>query len=189
MRKILNLRGGHASGKTEAVRQFLKKHESREETIDVGEWHSPINVVDGGKVIVLGYYPEDGCGGVDRYRRKEQTMATIVKAIEKYHPDAIVYEGIMYSVTCKLSLAIAVLARSLGYEWKALLLERDIASRRALLVRRNNGADYSEDNFINSVKRARRSCEMLSEHGETIERIDVSGMSKEEMGKIIEQRV
>lgn len=189
MRRVLNIRGGHASGKTEAVRQYLIQHEHEEMTLEIGRWTSAINLIDGGKIIVLGYYPEEGCGGVDRYSSKQQTMATIVESVRRFSPDSIVYEGIMYSVTCRLSHEIAKLSRSLGYEWKAVLLEREFAERKALLEYRNDGADYSEQNFVVSIQRARRSCEMLVEKGENIEVVDVTGWRKQDMGRIIEQRL
>ena len=183
MKKVINIRGGHASGKTSAVREYIKQHSGVVQRIEAGKYTSDITIC--GNVIVLGRYDCGGCEGCDRYRGFDQMKRTLVEVVRKYNPEAVIYEGIMYSVTFKGAHEIAILCRSLGYEYNAILLERNREQQLAYMEIRNGGKNRNMKSFDAKIERARISTRKLMEAGEKVKRVDVTDMSLQQLAGII----
>lgn len=184
MRKVINLRGGHCSGKTSAVREYIRQHGGSVEKIDLGKYTSEVTIVPGG-VVVLGRYDSGGCEGCDRYKGFDHVKRTIIEVVKRYQPQAIIYEGIMFSITFKGTYEIALLCRSLGYEYEAVLLERDRDQQMAYMEIRNGGKQRSMNGFDQKIERARSSSRMLKEAGEKVRRVDVTDMSIKQLAGVI----
>lgn len=184
--KIINVRGAHASGKTTAVREYVKKHGGIVEKIESGKWTSDITVINNGKIIVLGRYDIDGCTGCDRFKCFDQTYQTLKAVIAKYSPETIIFEGIMFSVVFKGSYEVAKIAKAYGYSYLGILLRRNRDEALSLMERRNGGTQRSLENFDAKRMSAERSAQKLVEAGEKVIALDVTGKSKEELCRILE---
>ena len=183
--KLIHIRGGHASGKTETVRQYLNKHQHREEHISAGAFDSIVTITDTG-VIVLGQYAEAGCGGVDRYKSVEHVKRTIIAVCGAR---TIIFEGMIYGRRYKSTKEIINVANTLGYEYHGVLIERDLRQRAELIRQRNGGKSIDMRNFVQSSRDARNSTMRLLKDGYRVDVVNVTEMTKEQMGEIIEQRI
>lgn len=186
MKKIINIRGGHASGKTTTVREFVNSNKTRVETIYIYGLKTDLTIFEERSIIVLGRYDQEGCVGCDRFKGGNHIKKALYYVANNYKPEVIVYEGIMYSVTCKLSSEISDLSNQLGYEWIGILLYRTIENQKSLMETRDRKKEYNEDNFNAKYRTAMRSFQMLQEIGKNVKAIDVNNFKKQDMKKIIE---
>lgn len=189
MKTVLNIRGAHCSGKTTAVRMFLSKHPNSVEEFAVGKYKTAITVLKDANIVVLGRYDQGVCGGCDRYKGGEHVKQTIVKVAERYNPDVIIYEGIMYSITYKMADEIANLCERIGYQWKSVYLFREYDNMVELLESRNNGKTVNMMAVNTKYERAMAVYRKLAESGRNIHMVDVTRQPIERLQEIVENEV
>lgn len=187
MKTVLNIMGAHCSGKTTAVREYMSHYDNRVETIDAYGWKSPITVLSN-NVVVLGRYDQAACGGCDRYKGYDQVRKTIYAVMEKYAPEAIIYEGIIYSTTYRGASITAEMSKKKGYTWKCLFLWRDIPSSLELPEQRNNGKPMSLEMVFSKFDMVERAYRLRSQVYET-KRVDVTQKTVVELGELINEAI
>ena len=189
MKKILNIRGCHCSGKTTSVREYINScnHFVLEENIN--GLKTSFTVLTGGNVVVLGRYDQSACGGCDRFKGGNHVKRALVYAVNKWNPDVIIYEGIMYSVTYKMATEMAQLSKELGREWKSIYLFREYPQMLEFLNERNNGKPVNQKAVKAKYDIVERVYQKLKANGYNVERKNVTGVPKEELGEYIRKEV
>ena len=178
---IINVRGSNASGKTTAVREFIKSYGD-----DTAIEQVAGNIVTrcGSDAYILGRYDKKN-GGCDGYSGREQVLAAIKAVIKEKRPRVIVYEGMIYSKTVKMARDIAQMFAGQGYRYKGIYLRCRFAEVIRRLEARNEGKAYD----ILSVKKTYDACystyKSIKAEGIDITRIDTDTMGLDEMRRII----
>lgn len=189
MKTILNIRGAHCSGKTTAVRMFLSKHPNYVDEFYVGKHKTSITRLKDMNVIVLGRYDQGACGGCDRYKGGTHVKQTIMRVANMYNPEAIIYEGIMYSITFKMANEIAMMSERMGYHWKSVFLFRSYDNMLDLLQKRNNGKKVNLKSVYTKYERSIAVYEKLIQNKRDVEFENMTDKSIEYIGSIIEKRI
>ena len=189
MKRLINIRGGCASGKTTAVKGFCKRHETAAAVIQTRDYKCPITVIDGGRYIALGNYLLDGCTGVDRYKDgKTQIKAAIYGIIANYNPEVIIFEGMLISLLYNATKEIADYAGNFGYEYVGVWLHRSFQSQIDMLLKRNNGTPKGVKHIAGDRKRVLGSARRLAANGYKVVPIDVEKIAESEMWSVIESQ-
>ena len=196
MKKLINIRGAVATGKTTAVRQFCERRGFHVETIETPDAFVPVSVINGGRIVVLGDYSKKiNCTGVDSFRRKDGSACknetiwnSIIGVERKYDPEIIIYEHMLTSNTFKGTKNIADVGRMLGYEYFGVQLFRSEESRLSLLKGRS-GASAGTKSFSTNGKRTNRATVMLNEGGYRVKTVNVEKIAKNDMWRVIENAI
>lgn len=186
---VLNIRGAHCSGKTTAVRLFTQKHDAEVIEVSTKGFKTALTILKDINVVVLGRYDRNKCGGCDGFKGGDHVKAAIVYAVKNYHPKAIVYEGIMYSITFKMATEIASLSNTLGYEWRSVYLSRSREESVRLLYERNGGKSVNLKLFDDKRRIAETVYLKLASNGMNVKKIDATGKGLEFMGGIVESEI
>lgn len=185
MKKILQIRGANASGKTTIVRQFIE-HNGLTLTFEkVGEADIPFYVSADRKIAVLGRYDKT-TGGCDLFTGKAQVISAIVHAARKLHAETIIFEGFIYGKSFNFGSGLNGLAKILGYEYIGLSLHRTIENAMKLLSGRNGGKSFSIDNLIHSMKDVEKSYKKLRAAGVKMKHIDTDAIAYEDMYTVLQ---
>ena len=177
---VINPRGSNASGKTTAVREFIKNFPNAH-LINV---EKSVVTQCSDKVFALGRYDKKN-GGCDAYSGRKQIEETIDALISDYEPLVIVYEGMIYSTSARLALDLDAALKPRGYYYHGLYLHRPFADVLNLLEQRNGGADYNVGSVYDTYRAAWNAYEKLRLSGAIVEKVEVGKMSAESMGELI----
>lgn len=180
MKRIINIRGCNASGKTTTVREFIKQFPNAQIGQVAGSYVTRCTP----KIFVLGRYDKKN-GGCDGYSGTAEVISAIDALIKTFHPEVIIYEGMLYSKTAKFAQDVANRFISAGYSWTGILLHRELKSIFSLLEARNGGARYDVRTIINTYNGCESSYKTLAARGMDIKRIDVDGLPFEQMKEIL----
>ena len=193
MKKLINIRGAVASGKTTAVRQFCIRRGFRVENIDARDAIIPVSIVDCGIIVIGDYERKAKCTGVDILHRKDgssiktSTICNAIIAIEReYKPERIIYEHMLTSQTCKGTTKIADTGIALGFEYLGVQI---YCSEQSRLMRLEDRSGYKAKtkNFSAHSARSNRATEMLNERGYLVKRVNTENIKRDEMWKIVER--
>ena len=184
LRCILNVRGCNASGKTTTVREFINTFESPH----VEMLGSSVITVCSQDVIVLGRYDKKN-GGCDGYKGKDQVISTIEAAIRTKRPRVIIYEGMIYSKTCKMAVDVQEKITKYGYGLRIIYLHRSFESILDLLEKRNGGSDYNPLNIYRTYEAVQRAYEKLKAANFCIRKIEVENYGIDDMKAIIPKSI
>ena len=187
--KIIQVRGGNATGKTTLIRKFIDSYTNIVEyEVEVEKGlKSKLTSINDNEIIILGRYTGNGnCFGCDRdYSNREHIIKTLCYVMKKIKPKAIIYEGLIYGKTVKMALDVFRLGKLLKYDYKAIYLHREFEECIKLLEKRNEGANYN----ILTTKKTYDSCLSsylaLKEKKINIKKVDVSKVSMEDMADIL----
>lgn len=195
MKKLINIRGAVATGKTTAVRQFCERRGFRVEEVETKDAIVPVSVVNNGIIVLGNYKKKVNCTGVDAFRKKDGASGTketiwnaIIAVATKYEPEIILYEHMLTSQLFKSTKEIADVGRMLGYEYYGYQLYRSEESRMRLLMARS-GVKAKTKNFNVHSKRANRATVMLNEGGYPVKVVNVENVAKENMWSIVENAI
>ena len=179
---ILNIRGCNASGKTTAVREYIKTFKDSQ-IINING-HVFTRCSD--TIFALGRYDKKN-GGCDGYKGGNYVIEAISTIIEKERPKLIIYEGMLYSKTFKFAYSVDLLFKERGYRYKGVYLYRPFPDIIKLLEARNNGANYDISHILNTHKANETSYKKLKDAGIDITKVDAGKIPLEEMKNIIKQ--
>lgn len=186
---VINIRGSHSTGKTTAVRDFIKKHNNvKEETIYTGKYKSKFTIINNDEIVVFGTYSSEGCCGCDKdCKGREHLLEMMSYTLKKIKPKYIIYEGILYGTTFKLAQDVHRLSKIYGYSWECILLYRPLSSLIKLIEERNKGADYDVLTVESRYKSSYTSTKKLKEAGYKTNIIQADKIEKENMYKILSE--
>jgi len=196
MKKLINIRGAVASGKTTAVRQFCEHMGFSVEIMHMNNADIPVSIIDSGRIVVLGNYAnKSNCTGTDPLRFKNGKSATkkliaqsITQIYRQYNPEIIVYEHMLTSQLFKSTKEIADVGRSFGYEYFGVQLYLSEKKRESLLEKRS-GARARKKRFSDAARRVNRSTEMLNEGGYKVIVRNVERTEHDSMWKVVQDAV
>lgn len=177
---VINPRGCNASGKTTAVREFIKSFPEAH-LINVG----PSTVTQcTDRVFVLGRYDKKN-GGCDGYSGRAQIEKTINALIALRNPLVIVYEGMLYSTSAKLAQDLDKALRPRGYYYQGIYLHRPLQSILTLLEARNGGAGYNVAGIYDTYRANGNAYKALKASKTRIVKVEADTIALEEMGNLI----
>lgn len=190
MKRLINIRGASGSGKTTAVKQFCERRGFRVEQVQTPFATFPVSLIDAGKIIVLGDYSANGnCLGVDRYKNgKSDIMDCLMEVAIRYSPAIILYEHMLGSNTCAGTKEIAEVASAFGYSYYGIFLKLSDEKRLQNLYTRA-GKNPGLKQFGNRAKRTERAAEMLNEAGLQCAIVNVEGIARDDMWRIVDDAV
>lgn len=185
MKRIVQLRGLNASGKTTAMRGFAQRHNLIERQIDVGgikTW-----VMTGGEIAVVGRYPNSSnFGGCDScIKGKQHLFDTLGTLIEKGY-SKIAFEGFLFSGSFRLGIALNAFAKNNGYEYVSVLMDLDYSTELERLFRRNGGKEINLDSFDSGRRGVYRTQQKLEKIGCKTIRGNAQDKPIDEMWQIVE---
>lgn len=190
MKKIIQLRGTNATGKTTACRQFVQSGHFCVRSVPVHGKDIEYHYDDERKIAVVGRYDQRECGGVDGYiKNKNFLRDSIVKIIKKERPDALIFEGVMYGVTFKFGAEIDIVSKKLGYHYVGICFfpPLDVALER--LYSRNGGKEVNVKSFQDKHISAAKAYKKLRDNGTDVKIIDTSKIPLKDMKRIIEDEL
>jgi len=138
MPNLVQLRATQCGGKTTTVSQYLDRV-GIAEIIDIPTSQGVAKATrTKSDVIVLGQYngPKGGC---DHYANRKMVYEAAVAAMDMQPRGGVVFEGLIYSNTCKLAEDLARAAEERGYEYHGVYLHRDFEDALAKVLQRNGG--------------------------------------------------
>lgn len=185
---LLQIRGANSTGKSTAMRQFCERHGLNVHKVKVGGIPTTIETNAERSIVVLGRYDKPS-GGCDRFRNTEHVVATIKAVIAKWHPNAVLFEGFIYSLTVSFALQINEIANENGYIYRAVLLDLPKERQLEWLYNRNGGNKVNAKRIIESQERANVAYDKLREAGIDIIKVRSDKIIKEQMWQIVEERL
>lgn len=196
MKKLINIRGAVATGKTTCVRQYCNIYGYRVEVLHLKSCDFPITLIDSQNVVILGDYGrETNCTGCDSISKRNgesigiSGIATAVIAVaKKYCPNAIIYEHMIGSQIYKGTKRIADAGIMAGYEYCGIQLWRTQSNRLAMLEKRS-GAQAKTKNFWVHGARVDRATEMLNEHGYRVKKVNADKIAYNDMWQVLENEI
>lgn len=188
MKRLINVRGATAVGKTTAMKQFCDRRGFSVSKIQTPFRELPICLIKNASIIVLGDYSVNGnCAGADRFPAGQGDIIDCVIAVaETYSPEIIIYEHMLTSHVFRGTNNIASVAREFGYEYLGVQLYLPEEERyRRLLLRSGENAGSKNFNH-NNGDRVDAATDKLVNAGYDVIRIDASAVKRENMWKIVE---
>ena len=194
MSLLINIRGAPAAGKTTTVKSFCERNKAHTEVlISPLRDKLPVSVIDfsGRKnsVIVLGDYNAKGnCLGTDRYNNgSKDIIEAIVESYYRYYPDVIIYEHMLSSHLFRSTKSIIDIAEVYGFDYLGIQLALS-DKKRADNMRMRNKKSILPKHFDKQLG-VNRSTQMLQEAGFTVVVENVDNIRKEDMWRILDDRV
>lgn len=187
MKKIIQLRGTNATGKTTAVRNFINLNNNCIYKIPVRGKEYEYTFLPDRNIVVAGRYDLRECGGIDgiitnKYILKEY----MYKIMVDLKPEAVILDAVMYGVSFQFGYELSKVGEQLGYHYIGVLCAPPLDVSLLRLYKRNGGkeinVDHLQQKYFQSLKAYRRSCSA----GMDMKLIDTSKIPKDKMQKIIE---
>lgn len=185
MRKVVQVRGTHGSGKTTMVRQFLQLEGAAGlVTFPTSQGEANAIVTDTG-FIVMGKYPKgSNFGGCDGYKNRTMLVEAIDAALGG-NPAGIVFEGVFYGMTVKLARDVAAIAERHGYAYRGVYCHREFEDTVRAVHERNGGRPFNEEKQLVKCQKVLSSYTALKRLGYDMVRVDVANVPKSEMGVLL----
>lgn len=186
MRAVVHLRGSNACGKSTVVRQFVKRYEMKPKQIVVDG--IPTWIEQNEKYAAVGRYKPhtqgEGCdAGIKNKEHLKNTLRTI---LEERLYELVLFEGVIYGITFKLSSEINQLSKAYGYEYHAVNLVLPYTEQLNRLMQRNKGnAEINIDSVDLKIEQSIKSAKKLYKYGIKTKFIDTSKIREDEMWKVV----
>lgn len=190
MRKVIQLRGTNAVGKTTAVRQLTESGGFEVRLFRHGKMDVEYHMNDSRSICVLGRYDTRVCGGFDGViTDKRLLMDVIIKMLKELKPQYYVLEGVLYGVTFQFGFNLKKVCDMLGYHYKGLCLFPPLEVSLMRLYGRNGGKEIDVKSFQNKHLSAVKAYEKLRLNGVDVKIINTAEIPLEHMSKIIEDEL
>lgn len=190
MKKVVQIRGANAVGKTTAIRMFLARGVFEIVPIKIGAKEVECNWDEKRGIFVIGRYDKCVSGGVDSaIKSREELLNTIAKAIREYKPETLLFEGILYGLTFKFAFDLSVFLKGVGYEYVGIGLFPPLGVAFDWLSERNGGKRVNETHIQQKWYSALKSIKKLKDAGLNVRVVDSSKIRLEDMWKIIEDAI
>lgn len=189
MRRMIQLRGANACGKTTAVNQFIRLHDLQTDTLEYRGKNYELQT--DGRIYVIAKRRDDGTyGGLDGYvRNRDELVNVLIKVLKVKKPEILVFEGLVYGLTYKLGCQINEIAKSHGYHYTAVCLYLPLNEALERLYKRNGGKPINEETLTQKGLNGLRAYTKLSKSGIDTRLIDTADIPKDKMYKLIEDEI
>lgn len=185
MRRVVQVRGTHGSGKTTMVRQFLEI-EGVDRLIELPTSQGIANaILTNSGFVVLGKY-KDGSnfGGCDGYKNRTMVVEAIDAALDG-NPAGVVFEGVFYGMTVKLARDVAEIAERHGYAYRGVYCHREFEDTVRAVHERNGGRPFNEEKQLVKCQKVLSSYTALKRIGYDMVKVDVASTPRAEMGRLL----
>lgn len=190
MKKVVQIRGANAVGKTTSIRMFLARGGFEIVSLKVGAKEIGCHWNEARKILVIGRYDKCVSGGVDSsIKGREELLNTIAKAIRDYKPETLLFEGILYGLTFKFAFELSLFLSGVGYGYVGIGLFPPLGVAFDWLSERNGGKRVNESHIQQKWYSALKSLRKLREAGLDVRIVDSSKYRLEDMWKIIEDAI
>lgn len=189
--KVIQLRGTNSVGKTTAVRQFLQRGNYEKRQVIVRNSLCEYYFDESSRIAVLGRYDRNSySGGIDgNITDRDVLLDAILRIARLEKANAIVFEGVLYGVTFKLTYELYRACVALGYRYSGILLQPPLQYVFDRIRERNGGKEVNEDSIANKYFTASRAAEKMKAAGIPTRIIDTSKVPLRDMYKIIEEEI
>lgn len=188
-KKLIQLRGACASGKSTAASAFLQTGNFESREIRVGANNFPYSYDEQQKIVVTGRYNQTrACGGLDGVKvNREDMLNYLTKIIKGISPDAIIFEAVMYGKTSQFARELQRLCWAFGYEYVGLSFLPPFEAEMKMLAGRNGKAEneINTETIYSQYKSVYASHKKLKAEGFNMKIINTAEIPKEKMGEII----
>lgn len=190
MKKVIQLRGTNATGKTTAVRQFIGHGSFSILEIKVGGNDVEYCYDKERNIVVLGRYDDRECGGIDgRIKSVGALNDSIVKVLREVGPEHLIFEGVVYGLTFKFAYELNFVCDKLGYHYTGLCLTPPLDDALMRLYQRNGGKEINVEHLQNRYFSSIRAYNKLKANGVDVKMINTSAIPKKDMYRIIEDEL
>lgn len=189
-RKVINIRGAVATGKTESVRQYCNKVGFVVEKINTGFAILPVTILNCAEqnIVVLGDYSKtSNCLGPDRFKNGTKDIMDAISCVyEKYNPNLIIYEHMISSHLFRSSYEISKLCNSYGYDFCCIQLYCNESVRLERLVNRSGTSAKTKNFEKNNGDRVLSASYKLKKAGINVKVINTECISIDDMWRIVD---
>ena len=190
MRKVIQLRGTNATGKTTAVRQLIETGGFEVRFFRHGKMDVAYTMNDERSICVLGRYDTRVCGGFDGViKDKRLLMDIIIKMLKVLQPKYYVLEGVMYGVTFAFGFNLNKVCDMLGYHYVGLCLIPPLDVSLLRLYGRNGGKEIDVKHLQDKHFATIRAYEKLKANGVDVKIVNSAIIPKDQMQKMIEDEM
>lgn len=183
--KIIQIRGSNGAGKTTIVREYIERNGFEPISVKVGG--SEIECSKVGSTIIIGRYDRNECGGCDAcVKSGDELKNTIAKIARELRPEAIVFEGFIYSVSFDFTYQIYKHAKRIGAEFVAICLEPPFETTLERIYSRNGGKEINIEGRERNYLRGIISNDKLAKAKVDLLRVDTSKIERGKMWSLLE---
>lgn len=184
MKKLIQIRGANASGKTTAVRGLIEEGNFDVLFVEIQGKNYPYTY--DGKIAIAGRYDKNECGGADAcIHSAEALQEYIVKLLKDLGPEAFILDAVMYGTTFKFGYELSVVCKKLGYEYIGLCFTQPFEETLRRIYGRNGGREINAESLLDKQNSSLKSFSKLKAAGVNVRLIDTSKIPKDEMKGII----
>ncbi len=183
---LINIRGAGGSGKTTAVKQYCELHNFKTEQVNSCSEKFIISVLENNVIVMGDYGKRRTCLGADTYKGgMKDIMDCFVEVVNEYHPNAILYEHRLSSLSGRSTLELIKLAKAYDYSYFGLFLEISEENRKRNMYKRSGkiGKKFYAENA------SYRIANNLKKSGVNIEILNIDEYKKEDMWRIVDDAV
>ena len=190
-RLVVQVRGGHCSGKSTAVFEYAE-HAGVKERIIVEAGAERVKCTRGIDTAVIGWYSDETAskGGCDSAIKNKEVLKQVLKALMR-EPwvHTIVFEGVLYGKTLQLAQKIYELSKEMGFQYVPILLNPPYEEVITRLEKRNGGKTYNEKVIYDTYVGALRAAKKMKALGIETSVIDSSKFAEGDMWKIVSRAI
>lgn len=188
--KIIQIRGNNGVGKTTMVREFINANGSNCEITSVSVGPRKIECHKINDIIIIGRYDKAACGGCDAaIKTGEELKNTIAKIVRTLKPSIIIFEGVMYGKSYGFTYEIYKYAQAIKADFVAICLEPSFDVSLERIYSRNGGKEVNVKSLESGWRGSIKSNKKLEFANVPIISCDTGKLTKEEMGKLLEDTV
>ena len=182
MRRIIQIKGNHGSGKTTLMNNLIKKGDFIKQNLRFKQINCCL-LIDKNTVI-LAHQNSKGCNfdGLDAIIRDRNDLLSLVKIIiTKFTPRDLIFEGAIYGATFKLSRDIEAVGATFQYDYINVWLRNDVEKSIQHILLRNGGKSFNFKTIKTRAKRFPKLFKDLEQAGQPVHVIDVDHLSPQQV--------
>ncbi len=182
MRNLIQLRGSNGVGKSTAVKQFLSYQSPYPDFIETKLGTVPIERTE--TIAVLGDYSKT-TPGADRISSKELLAEALDKLMQRGF-DTIIFEGLVFGTTFRLSSILSKLAKRRGYTYTTIMLNCDFETAYNRVFSRSGDSGQNVDTWQGRQNQCFKTSKKLELEGINVRFVNTATIPFEDMHRIIE---
>lgn len=172
------------------VREFINANGSNCEITSVSVGPRKIECHKINDIIIIGRYDKAACGGCDAaIKTGEELKNTIAKIVRTLKPSIIIFEGVMYGKSYGFTYEIYKYAQAIKADFVAICLEPSFDVSLERIYSRNGGKEVNVKSLESGWRGSIKSNKKLEFANVPIISCDTGKLTKEEMGKLLEDTV
>ena len=186
MTKVLQIRGGHGSGKSSFAKDCIRFYGLKTKEIPIGNKKYLFYGNEDNSFLIIGKY-NTSCGGCDGYiKNAEELLFLITEIVSKVKPEIFIFEGVVFGKTLSLAQKINDICKKYNSEYIPIFLMCGLEKSIERILERNNGKPFNPATIYKVYRGALLSVKNLRDNNIFCKVINTEKIQKEEYHKIIE---